>query len=254
MLPDRFLVEWGGAIAAAVALLLYLAPWQTWGWYREPWRRTTIILPLVATLLTASGIALQGLLIGAAFYAWLAKSERQVRLSYLSVLLADWAGIRFLNTHNAAEPLWFAVLLSASLLYVAQIDPTLRSPTERDRRHLLRCLATGLACLTAFYQSEVGIRGFLPIVVSMLSIGLAIGFILAGILLQVRAFLYIGTLAFIVQVLRQLWLFINDYSLLLWAVIGTLGLIFMWTAATFEARRTQVTALVEYWFELEDWE
>jgi hypothetical protein len=255
LLPEAFVVDWAGAIAVVYSIVLYGMPWQAWGWHREPWRQSAIFLPALVVLLTAGGIALQGLLIVAALYAWLAKSERQVRLSYISILLADWAAVRFLYTHNTAEPLWLAVLLSASLLYVTQLDPELRSPNERDKRHLLRCLATGLVCLTALYQSEVGISGILPILVSMISIGLALGFILVGIWLQVRAFLYIGTLAFIIQILHQLWLFINDYSLLLWAVIGAMGLIFMWIAATFEARRTQVAALVQYWSsELEDWE
>ncbi|UBF28900.1 hypothetical protein K9N68_14290 [Kovacikia minuta CCNUW1] len=255
LLPDAFLIKWGGTIAAILAFSLYQVPWQSWGWQREPWRKSAATLPALATMLTAGGISLQSLLIVAAFYAWLAKAERQVRLSYLSVLLADWAAVRFLHQHNAVEPLWLAVLVGVTLLYMAQIDPDLRSPTERDKRHLLRCLATGLVSLTAFYQSEIGISGILPILVGILSIGLALGFILTGIWLRVRAFLYIGTLAFVVQILRQLWLFINDYSLVLWAVIGAMGLVFMWIAATFEARRTQMTALVAYWSsELENWE
>ena len=95
----------------------------------------------------------------------------------------------------------------------------------------------------------------LPVLVGLLSISLALGFILAGIWLQVRAFLYIGTLSFVLQILRQLWRFIGDYSLLLWALGIAVGLLLIWIAATFEARRTQVTSLVNYWAtELDTWE
>jgi hypothetical protein len=206
-------------------------------------------------LLIGWGSTIQSLLIVAVFYAWLAKAERQVRLSYISVLLADWAILRLFDQYKIAEPLWYAALLSASLLYVAQIDPGLRSPNDREKRHLLRSLATALICLTALYQSEVGIQGILPILVSLLSTGIALGFVIAGILLRVRAFLYVGTLAFIIQVLRQLWLFVNDYSLLLWAMGIALGLVFIWVAATFEARRTQISNLVQYWTsELSEWD
>jgi hypothetical protein len=76
-----------------------------------------------------------------------------------------------------------------------------------------------------------------------------------GLVLRVRAFLYVGTLTFIAQVVRLLWLFINQYSLLLWAVGIVIGLVFIWIAATFEARRNQVNGLVQYWLdELANWE
>jgi hypothetical protein len=255
LLPNEVLLDWAGAIAALIAAILYLTPWHRWGWQRHPWRRLAIVLPGIVLLLFGGGGTIQSWLVGATFYAWLAKAEGRVRLSYAGVLLANWAVIRLFDRYGITEPLWYAALLSASLLYVAQIDPGLRSPSERDKRHLLRCLATALVCLTALYQSEVGIAGILPILVSMISSGIAIGFVMVGILLRVRAFLYVGTLAFIIQVLRQLWLFINDYSLLLWAMGIALGLVLIWIAATFEARRTQISNLVQYWTsELSEWE
>jgi hypothetical protein len=255
LLPDTFLLEWGGTIAAITGCVLYLAPWHRWGWEQTPWRNSAAVLPGLVTVLTAGSISLQGLLIVAAFYAWLARMEQRVRLSYLSVVLADWAILRYLYQQNSTEPLWQAAVLSASLLYGAQIDPALRSPSEREKRHWLRCLPTGLVCLTAFYQAEVGMDQVPPILVGMLAIGLALGFILAGILLQVRAFLYVGTITFILQILRQMWRFIGDYSLLLWATGIGVGLLLIWIAATFEARRTQVSTLLNYWTsELDNWD
>jgi hypothetical protein len=161
------------------------------------------LLPITVSLLTAGTITIQSLLVAAAFYAWLAKATRQVRLSYLSVVLADWAILRWLNQVGATESLWYAALFSASLLFLTQIDPALRSPNERDRRHLLRSLATALVCLTAFYQAEVGIAGAPPLLPGILSIAIALGFILAGLLLHIRAFLFVGTAVFMIQVLRQ---------------------------------------------------
>jgi hypothetical protein len=248
-------LTWGGAIASGIAFVLYQLPWRRWGWQREPWRRSAAILPILATVLTIGSIAIQGVLIVAAFYAWLAKAERQVRLSYLSVLLADWAILRWLHNVGAEEPLWFAALISASLLYLAQVDPGLRSSSDRDKRHLLRSLATGLVCLAAFYQAEIGLDGAPALLPGFLSIGLQLGFIVAGLLLRIRAFLFVGTAVFMIQVLRQLWRFIDDYSLLLWALGIVLGLAFIWIAATFEARRSQISALMQYWVtELEVWE
>jgi hypothetical protein len=254
LLPEAVLLSWGGAIAAGVAFGLYKLPWQRWGWQREPWQRSMAILPVAVSLLTAGTITIQSLLIVAAFYAWLAKATRHVRLSYLGVGLADWAILRWLNQTGATESLWYAALFSASLLYVTQIDPALRSPNERDKRHLLRSLATALVCLTAFYQAEVGIVGAPPLLPGILSIAIALGFVLAGLLLRIRAFLFVGTAVFMIQVLRQVARFASE-SLPLWSMGIVLGIAFIWIAATFEARRTQISTLMNYWsIELEAWD
>ena len=255
LLPDAVLLDWGGAIATIVAVILYWLPWQKWGWSRDPGCNWAIALPGLVTALTAESISVQSLLIVAAFYAWLAKAENQVRLSYLSVLLADWAILRSLDRLNVTEPLWYAAVLSGSLLYVAQVDPGLSGRDDRQKRHWLRSLATGLICFTGFYQAEVGISGVCPLLLSGLVLLLHLGFVGAGLVLRIRAFLYIGTIAFLLQVLRQLWVYVAEYSILLWSIGIVLGLLLIWIAATFEARRTQVSALLQYWVtELESWD
>ncbi len=254
LLPAAVLLLWGGAIAAGVAVVLYQTPWQRWGWYRKPWQRSALILPVVVTLLTAEGIALQGLLIVAALYAWLAKADQRIRLSYLSVVLANWAILRWLNQLDATNLLWYAALISASGLYLVQVDPALRSLDDREKRHLLRSLATGLVCLTAFYQAEIGIAGTPSLLPGLLSGAIALGFVLAGLRLRIRAFLFVGTAVFMIQVLRQVARFASE-SLPLWSMGIVLGIAFIWIAATFEARRTQISTLMHYWStELEAWE
>lgn len=247
--PTSLLVNWAGAIAILFAYALYILPWRTWGWSKQPWQKSAAILPIPIVILTAGGIGIQSLLIVAGFYAWLAKAENRIRLSYLSILLADWAVVRLLIDWQISEPLWYVAALSGSLLYIAQVDPRLRSHEQKEKRHILRTLATGLFCLSAIYQSDRSItQGILTIVWGF-------GLILAGLTLRVRAFLYVGTATFMIKVLRQLWLFINNYSLLLWGLGIVVGLIFIWIAATFEARRSQVITLMQYWIgELETWE
>jgi hypothetical protein len=242
------LLNWASAIACIFAYLFYSLPWQTWGWSKQPWQRSATILPGLIVLLTVGG-SIQSLFLVAAFYAWLARVENTIRLSYLSIGLADWAIIRILPDWNLNSPLWYVSVLSGSLLYLAQVEPTLRSPSEKEKRHILRTLAVGLFCLTALYQSDNSWWQ------GIFTIFLSIGLILAGIGLRTRAYLYVGTLTFIFKVLRQLWLFIDNYSLLLWAIGIVVGLLFIWIAATFEARRAQAIALVQTWIrELEAWE
>ncbi len=249
ILPESTFFSWIAVIACLVAYALYTLPWRAWGWSTRPWQQSAAIVPASIVQLTFWGIAIQSLLIVAGFYAWLAKAENRIRLSYLSIFLADWAIFRLLFEWSVSAPLWYMSVLSGSLLYVAQVDPALRSPSEKEKRHILRTLATGLFCLTALYQSDPSLwQGFL-------TIALGFGLILAGLTLRVRAFLYLGTATFMLKVLRQLWLFINNYSLLLWALGIVVGLLFIWIAANFEARRSQAIALVQYWIqELETWE
>ncbi|HEY9629498.1 MAG TPA: hypothetical protein V6C84_19525 [Coleofasciculaceae cyanobacterium] len=244
---------WAGAIASLLAIGLYRLPWQRWGWSVHPWQKAAVGLPGLVILITGWVGTIPNLLITGAFYAWLAQSTRQIRLSYLSLLLLDWALLRYLNQQDWLTPRMLSLVLGGSLLYVAQVEPRLQTASARQQRHWMRSIATGLICLTAFYQAEADDTAVW--VMRGLAVGLGLGLVLLGIMLRVRAFLYIGTAAFMLQILRLLWLFIASYSALLWAIGIILGLMLIWAAATFEARRSQMNALVQYWVsELESWE
>lgn len=243
------LLTWGAAIACLLALPLRHLPWQIWGWPALPGQQAAALLPGLAILVTTTQIGILSLLITAAFYAWLATTSGQIRLSYLSVALADWAILRILYSQGWDQPIWIGTLISATLLYVAQADPYLRSPNEREKRHLLRTLATGLLGLTAIYQAETSL------LMALFTLALGLGGIAAGLALRTRAFLYVGTATFVIEVLRQVWIFISTDALILWAIGIVLGLGLIWIAATFEARRSQVGTFVQYWLgELDEWQ
>jgi hypothetical protein len=249
LLPDRVLLEWGTAIACVAAYLMYRLPWRTLGWLPLPWQQSALVLPAIVLMFTAWSIAIPGLLIVAAFYAWIARDSNQIRLSYLSVLLADWAIIRWMLKYHATEPLYFSTVIGCSLLYIAQVDPNLRSSNERNNRHWLRCLAIGLICATALYQSENSLF------FSLITIVLGIVLIMAGLALRIRAFLYLGTATFLIKLLWQVWSYVNQYSQLIWAIGILIGLGFIWVAATFESRRTQLGVLIQFWLdELQEWQ
>ncbi len=244
--PDRtVLIAWSGIAACMMSFVIYQMPWERWGWPLRPWRLLAIWLPLsVLGVAIAYRVPTQSLLIVGAFYAWMAKQRHQVRLSYLSVLLFDWALLRYLNEHGWLTALAFSLVAGVSLLYVAEIEPYFQGLSGRQQRHWLRSLASGLIGLTALYQTE----SYRPLLLyAAIALALCIGLILAGLALKMRAFLYVGTGTFVLQIIRVLWLFINDNSLLLWAVGIVLGLVFIWVAATFESRREQVTQQLGSW-------
>jgi len=252
--PDRmFLITWGGIVACLASLVLSQIRWRSLGWPPQPWDLLTLWLPLsVLTVAITYTVPTQTLLVVGAFYAWMAKSREQVRFSYISVALLNWTLIRYLDSQGWLSLLAISIITGLSLMYFAEIEPGLQGTSRRQQRHLLRILASGLISLTALYQTEI----YRPtLVYAAITLALCMLLIFAGLSLKVRAFLYVGTTTFVLQIIRVLWLFISANSLLLWAVGIVLGLLFIWIAATFESRRTQVTSRLEVWTtSLQDWD
>ncbi|NJN21334.1 MAG: hypothetical protein HC812_09270 [Leptolyngbya sp. RL_3_1] len=248
-LPALNLGAWAATVAALVAVFLYWLPWNRWGWPLRPWRRSALVLPGVVVLLTAAAISIPSLLVVAGFYAWVSSQTRRIRLSYISVVLANGAVLDWLHEINRFEPLWGMTLVSGSILYMVQMDPALQTVDRRQQRHGLRCLAVALLCLTAFYQAGASLGlGLGVAVLGLILVGL-------GLWLRVRAYLYGGTITFGLEVLNLLWRFISAEALLLWALGIAVGLALIWLAATFEARRSQATEFVNNWLAaLEEWE
>ena len=238
------LLVWAGIIACIASAILYRLPWDRWGWPLRPYRLLSIWLPILTVGTTLLQIKIPGLLAVSAFYAWMAKAYNRIRISYLSIFLLDWAILKYLHGQSLLTELGTAIIFGLSILYVAQVDPYFRDIQQRQQRHILRILASVAIALTALYQAETSNPMLLY---AGLTLILCLGFIFSGLTLKVRAFLYVGTLAFVVQIVRVLWLFISTYSLLLWAVGIVIGIMFIWIAATFESRRSQVTQLLDSW-------
>jgi len=257
------LLAWAAAVACPIAMLLEVTPWKRWGWNSRAGQRWAALLPGIVVLLTAWDISIQALLIAAVFYAGMAQRRRQVRLGYVSLLLLDFALLRIFDQLQLRDGLWYGGLLGANLLFLAQVDPQLApSPGQalqeqpaRGLRHWLRCLGAAIICLSGLYQAEVGITGLGGFAAGGVAIALGLAFVAAGIALRIRAFLYVGTLTFVIRVLLQVWRYIQTDSLFLWGIGIALGSLLIWIAATFEARRSQITALMDYWVvELNAWD
>ncbi len=254
VVPEGALVNWAGTGASVLGVLLLSAPWDSWGWADvRPWQQVGLLIPGVNVLLLA-GIAggemvtWANLWVTAAFYAWSAK--RDVRRSYVSLLLLDWGLVKFLREQGWRTFLIYGLIVGVSLLYIAQVDPHWQAGNTRQRRHFLRCVATGLLGVTAIWESQ---GAWMP---GLLTMGLGLGLAGLGLGLRVRAYLFVGTVIFTLQALIQVWIFITTYSILLWALGLGLGMAMLWVAATFETRRTQVMALMQTFFqtELARWE
>ncbi|QLE59440.1 DUF2157 domain-containing protein [Nostoc sp. TCL26-01] len=229
------LVPWNGAIACVFAYFLYILPWESWGWSARPWRQAAYIAPLVILAETRFQVHPITLLIAAGFYIFLAKVGANIRFTYISAVLIDWALFSWFYRFNLTDYLWYVTVVGLSILYIAQIDPQLRQPESKLARHSLRVLGSGVICGWAilFHQHIPWLPG-----------GLALIAIFAGLALRIRAFLYVGTAAFPITSVYQLVIFSLRYPFLKWVVGLLVGISLISIAANFETRRTQLNSLL----------
>jgi hypothetical protein len=240
---------YGAAIACIFAAILYLPPWEEWGWAERPWHNAAFSLPLIFTLFPNN--AAISLVIVGIFYAIYAKVKDQIRASYLAVLLWDWAIFQNLGIANFGRLSFLSYILVIGLsgLYFAQVEPSLRSHNSKALRHALRSLLTGAMGLIAFLYS------FNDPSIAFATWGLSFVFIIAGLSLRIRAYLFMGTLTFILLVLTQAVILVTQYSFLMWALGIFAGIGFILVAANFEVRRDRILALFRgLAIELEAWE
>ncbi|WP_017655834.1 hypothetical protein [Fortiea contorta] len=229
------LMPWNGAIACVVAYFFYILPWESWGWSKKPWQQAAYITPLIILWETRLQVYPITLLIVAGFYIFLAQMERNIRFTYLSAALIDWALFRWFESLRLTDALWYVTTVGMTILYVAQIDPQLQLPEYKVARHSLRLIGSSFICGWAilFHQDTALIPGAFSLIA-----------IFAGLALRVRAFLYVGTATFFITSIYQLIIFSLRYPFFKWVIGLVVGIVLISIAANFETRRTQITSLL----------
>jgi hypothetical protein len=229
-------------IACTIGLLLLLAPWRQWGWHDRPWRTVAIVLPLSRVVFEWNTISLLNLVVLAVFYAGVARRQRQFAWAYLSLLFINWAGVNLLLQYHLTSPLWYATLIGLSILVAVQWDPYWQS--SKQNRHYGRILGSGTIAVTALVWHQP----WLPI-----GIGLAIAIL--GLVFRVRAWLYVGTTAFLLTNVYQLLVLITEYPITKWAIGLLAGVLIITLAANFERRKEQIERALQHWLDrLQEWE
>ena len=229
------LLPWDAAICCVGAYFIYILPWKTLGWSRKPWRNAAYVLPLLVLSLTWSQVYPVTILITACFYIFLAKLENSFRLTYLSLILVNWALMRWFYDWRLTDGLWYVTVFGLSLLYIAQFDPEIKSPQSKTGRHTLRMIGSGIISGYAliFHQDTTIIPGVFSLVA-----------IFAGLGLRIRAFLYVGTTTFLMTGIYQLVILSLRYAFVKWIIGLCVGIILISIAANFETRREQLNAVV----------
>ncbi|MBW4481801.1 MAG: hypothetical protein KME14_04590 [Tildeniella torsiva UHER 1998/13D] len=234
----EFLDNWWGVVACAVAVPVYWLPWATWGWPQRPWRVMAVVVPLLIALITGGFDHIPTLWVLVGFYGWLAWHSGKIRVSYLSVLCATWAIWVWLENRSIDDSLAWVLPLGLALLYIAQIDPALKRPEGKEQRHWLRLIALAIILLTALLTER---WAGLPVG------AMALGAIAAGLLLRIRALLYIGTVVFALNALNQLVVLNAAFPFIKWVVGILVGIALIWIAADVERRRDQWLQLTQNW-------
>ncbi len=237
---------WKVALTSLFAYFIYSLPWDNWGWSKKPWQVIASLIPIVVILESPTQFYPLSLLIAAAFYVFLAWERREVRFTYVSVAIIDWILYRWFGEMGLSQPEWYFTPLGLSFLYVAQFDRAFKLPAQKPLRHNVRILATALICgIPLLTQQSNGlVAGSFSLVA-----------IAAGLALRVRAFLFVGTGIFLINVFYQLVILIFDYPLIKWAIGLAFGILFIWIAATFETRRDRISAFVQHWVvQLQSWD
>jgi hypothetical protein len=229
-------------IACLVGILALLAPWRQWGWSDRPWRLVAVTLPLLRVVFEWGQTSLFNLVVLAVFYVGVSRQQRQFGWAYLSLVLINWAGLRLLFDYQLTSPLAYALLVGLSLLAAVQWDPYWRASPQK--RHYGRLVGSGLIAGTALVWHQP----WLPI-----GIGIAIGIV--GLMLRVRAWLYVGTITFLLTNVYQLLVLVLEYPVTKWAIGLLAGVLFIALAANFEKRKEQMERVFKHWINLLDqWE
>jgi hypothetical protein len=230
------LLPWQSAIACVGAYLIYSLPWENWRWSKTPWQQAAYLIPLLSLGQTRLQVHPITLIIVAGFYILLALSgNRKLRLTYISVVLVDWALFRWFASLNLTGTLWYVTLIGLSILYIAQIDEQLKSRESKSIRHNLRILGSGLICGWAIFWYQD--TPYIPGIFSLIGI-------FTGLALRIRAFLYVGTATFLITSIYQMVIFSFTYPFLKWIVGLLVGILLISIAANFETRRAQINSLI----------
>jgi len=244
--PLSLLDPWRAIIASLFAIAVYQTSWWRWGWNEQPWQRYATILPLLSILINPQTLSSFNLLVLAGFYAWVTNRQSNLRWTYLSLFFIDWVIWRVLQSQQVTELLAYAAVIGYFFLYIALVDPELRLPQKRNWRHYIRLLGSGIICLVALgFHQDVGL---IPGIISLVAI-------VAGLGLQVRAFLMVGTVTFIFTVFYQLVYLGFRYPFSKWIMLIIAGIILISITANIVKRREPILDLFQDWIDQwREWE
>lgn len=217
----------------------------------EPLERTGILLPLLPVIgfwVIDSNVSYSSLLfLVGLFYGVLSVMRRSFTFGILAVFAGNGGLWKLLNGVEGygfyEHPQLWLIPVSLSVLAAARIN---RDRLTQEQMTMIRYATLMMIYVSS--TSDIFINGvsespWLPIVLAVLS---AMG-VLAGMMLRIRAFLFLGTAFLLLSVLTMIWTAsVNLNWGWLWYVTGiAFGALIILTFALFERKRQEMLELVE---------
>ncbi|MBL8189316.1 MAG: hypothetical protein JNK38_15010 [Acidobacteria bacterium] len=217
----------------------------------EPLANTGVLLPLLPVIgfwSLNSQVPYSGLLLTVGlFYGVLSVMKRSLGLGLLAALTGNSGLWHFLNrveglTFFEHPQLWL-IPAAVSVLLAARIN---RESLSVEQMNSIRygALVTIYVSSTAdIFINGVDNAPWLPIILAVL----AVGGVAAGLMLRIRAFLFLGTAFLLLSMLTIIWsASVNLQWTWLWYVTGiAFGVLIIYTVAMFERKREQMIGFVE---------
>jgi hypothetical protein len=217
----------------------------------EPLERTGILLPLLPVFgvwLANSEVPYSGLLfLVGLFYGVLSVTQRSFKFGMLAALAANsgwWSFLSGVEGYKLYEhPQLWLIPISLSVLAAARVNRDRLTPDQTTMIRYSTLMVIYVSSTADIFINGVSDSPWLTMVLAVLSVA----GVIAGLMLRVRAFLFLGTAFLLLSVLAM----IRTASVILgwgwlWYVTGiAFGVLILWTFALFEQKRNEMLGLVE---------
>lgn len=223
----------------------------------EPLERTGILLPLLPVIgfwAMGSDVSYSALLLLAGlFYGWLSVMRRSFGFGLLAALAGNGGLWHFLHGESgyglSEHPQLWLIPAALSVLLASRINRDSLSAEQRSSIRYGALVVIYVSSTADIFLNGVDDSPWLPIVLAVLSVG----GVIAGLMLRVRAFLFLGTAFLVLSMLTMIWsASVNLHWTWLWYVMGiALGLFILYSFAMFERRRQEILRFVE---QLKQWQ
>jgi len=216
----------------------------------EPLERTGIFLPLLPVIgFWASGSQISYsmlLLLVGLFYGWLSVIRRSFRFGLLAALAGNCGLWHFLHGELgfgfSEHPQLWLIPAALSVLLAARINRDSLSAEQMSSIRYASLIVIYVSSTADIFLNGVDDSPWLPIVLAVLSVG----GVMAGIMLRIRSFLFLGTAFLLLSMLTMIWsASVNLHWTWLWSVMGiALGVFIIYSFAMFERKRQEMLAFV----------
>ena len=217
----------------------------------EPLGRTGIMLPLLPVIgfwVVNSQVSYSALLLLAGlFYGCLSVMRRSFGLGLLAALAGNSGLWHFLHGTNgfglSEHPQLWLIPAALSVLLAARINRSSLSAEQHSSIRYGALVVIYVSSTADIFLNGVDDSPWLPMVLAALSVG----GVMAGLMLRIRPFLFLGTAFLLLSILTMIWsASVNLRWTWLWFVTGiALGVFILYSLAVFERRREEMRRFVE---------